>query len=668
MTDDLVNFAQTTVQTAPSPADSGTDFYLITGPPSPTPPYDLTVWRSGQPQYNTSEIIRVLAQSGNHITDCLREQYGTTPMDIEAGWQAGQNLTAAMLAQLEGPGLVGSGTPTVTPDFQGQQYTDTGGSGQWLATTADSSGWQQIGGLFADGPGVVFGFNGNTGDVATVSADATAFIQALSAANGNGIIFGAGSGLGVVRFFTCEGDPNGSVTAISLNDFCFDNMTPAIWTAGAADDAHWVQLGGSPYVGTSPQTPVALEPVVWVMISNALLGAVIPAFTYDNGSSGVGATVTETTATDGALLIDGNTPALGDRVFFGSDTDSDPDGVAAGIYTVTALGDGATVPWVMTRATDNDTESSLFQYWSAGVTGLGNEFDPGSFVAVSNTFPQPVGVGSIAFNINSNGSGTVGGNGSIVAGSGVAFGSPATAIGGTAFGDGAIASGNESVAIGSGALASGNGSTALGQGTTASGTNSFCFGQDSEASGQYSTVLGIGSLADGDGGIAEGVQARAWAPWLWAISGGAFSVQGGSQYDFWVPYNQTTDATPTLLGTAATGITLGAPTVFALTPPDFIRTMLCEFRIVARRTDVPGEASVWECNNFVIDGDGSGAYRLVGTPSVTVVQQDAAVISDGWDAVPSLTSDNTGIQVTVTGAAGQTIQWTCTIKLYEVAG
>ena len=102
MADDAVNFANTTVQVAPSPANSGTTMTLVPGPPSPTPPYDLTLWQSGQPQYNTAEIVRVLAQSGNVVSSMTRAQYGTSALDIAVGWNAAQNLTSAMLQQLGG--------------------------------------------------------------------------------------------------------------------------------------------------------------------------------------------------------------------------------------------------------------------------------------------------------------------------------------------------------------------------------------------------------------------------------------------------------------------------------------------------------------------------------------------------------------------------------------
>jgi hypothetical protein len=102
MSDDLVNFASTVVQVAPIPADSGTTMTLVSGPPSPTPPYDLTCWfGNAAPTYNTAEIVRVTAQTGNVITAMERAQYETSALDISDGWNAAQILTAAMLGQLQ---------------------------------------------------------------------------------------------------------------------------------------------------------------------------------------------------------------------------------------------------------------------------------------------------------------------------------------------------------------------------------------------------------------------------------------------------------------------------------------------------------------------------------------------------------------------------------------
>ena len=110
MSDDAINFASSTVSVGPSPATSCTTLTLESGPPSPTPPYDLTCWPPGQnPTYLNAEIVRVLAQTGNVVTSMTRNPYQSSPQPIVAGWNAAQNLTAAMLGQLATPAATFSG-------------------------------------------------------------------------------------------------------------------------------------------------------------------------------------------------------------------------------------------------------------------------------------------------------------------------------------------------------------------------------------------------------------------------------------------------------------------------------------------------------------------------------------------------------------------------------
>ena len=71
--------------------------------------------------------------------------------------------------------------------------------------------------------------------------------------------------------------------------------------------------------------------------------------TYDNGSSGVGATLTNN-STQEALVIDGVTLSVSDRVLIYEQTDATQNG----IYTVTDTGSAST-NWVLTRATDADS-------------------------------------------------------------------------------------------------------------------------------------------------------------------------------------------------------------------------------------------------------------------------------------------------------------------------
>lgn len=73
--------------------------------------------------------------------------------------------------------------------------------------------------------------------------------------------------------------------------------------------------------------------------------------TYANGTSGVGATLTNS-GTQAALVIDGVTLAAGNRVLVKDQTAA----LQNGIYTVTNIG-STTTNWVLTRADDYDVPS-----------------------------------------------------------------------------------------------------------------------------------------------------------------------------------------------------------------------------------------------------------------------------------------------------------------------
>jgi hypothetical protein len=99
--------------------------------------------------------------------------------------------------------------------------------------------------------------------------------------------------------------------------------------------------------------------------------------TYDNGTSGVGATLTNS-GTQTALVIDGVTVNTNDRVLVYQQTDQTQNGV----YVVTDTGSGST-NWVLTRATDADSyvidspnglsEGSTF-FVQEGTTGAGEMY------------------------------------------------------------------------------------------------------------------------------------------------------------------------------------------------------------------------------------------------------------------------------------------------------
>jgi hypothetical protein len=116
----------------------------------------------------------------------------------------------------------------------------------------------------------------------------------------------------------------------------------------------------------------------------------LPAYTYNNGTSGVGATITATA--NGALSLGGGSPTATQRVL----VKDEAGGNAAynGIYVVTQAGSLIT-PFILTRASDYDTSGS----------GT-NEIDAGDYVLViSGTLastawvqqtPLPITVGTTA--------------------------------------------------------------------------------------------------------------------------------------------------------------------------------------------------------------------------------------------------------------------------------
>jgi hypothetical protein len=117
--------------------------------------------------------------------------------------------------------------------------------------------------------------------------------------------------------------------------------------------------------------------------------AALPANTYNNGTSGVGATLTGNA--NGALSVDGVAAVVGNRIL----VKNEAAGANNGVYTVTQTGSGAAV-YILTRATDFD---------SAG-TGV-DQIDAGDFFLVtagstqSNTSwvqqtPLPITVGTTA--------------------------------------------------------------------------------------------------------------------------------------------------------------------------------------------------------------------------------------------------------------------------------
>jgi len=94
-----LNFAQSLVATAPSPATSGTSLVVSTGDGALFSNGYCVAWPPNvQPTKANAEIVLITGVSTDTIT-MTRAQEGTTAQSIAVGWNFDQNVTAAFMAQ-----------------------------------------------------------------------------------------------------------------------------------------------------------------------------------------------------------------------------------------------------------------------------------------------------------------------------------------------------------------------------------------------------------------------------------------------------------------------------------------------------------------------------------------------------------------------------------------
>ena len=110
-----------------------------------------------------------------------------------------------------------------------------------------------------------------------------------------------------------------------------------------ADPTTSLQAATKSYVDTIASASIHYHTPVRVESPTALT------VTYNNGTSGVGATLTNA-GTQAVLVLDGVTLSVADRVLIYTQVDQTQNGV----YTVTSVGSVST-NWVMTRSTDTNT-------------------------------------------------------------------------------------------------------------------------------------------------------------------------------------------------------------------------------------------------------------------------------------------------------------------------
>ncbi len=217
--------------------------------------------------------------------------------------------------------------------------------------------------------------------LATNLYDGTANAIPYQSAANTTTFLAAGSGV----LYSTGGAPSWSQTP-TLTSLALTSGTVSTSPTNATDIANKTYVDTIAAVGLHYHQPVKYE----VPNTTGNLNA-----TYNNGSAGVGATLTNA-GTLGAFTPDGTVAQVGDRILIYNQTNQFENGV----YVVTTVGDGST-PWVLTRSSDTDTyasgptglgEGSAF-YITSGNTGAGETYEmnvPGTitFGTTAITFVQ----------------------------------------------------------------------------------------------------------------------------------------------------------------------------------------------------------------------------------------------------------------------------------------
>lgn len=150
----------------------------------------------------------------------------------------------------------------------------------------------------------------------------------------------------------------GKVSAAGVSGVAFDAGNAVISAVG--DPAANTDAANKQW--TVAQIQAYLTGLSWKTAVLAATTAVLPAYTYANGTLGVGATLTanvdgawSSADSDGVALTAG-TVVTGDRLLVKNETTTNQP--YNGIYVLTQQGD-STHPWILTRALDNDVAAEM---------------------------------------------------------------------------------------------------------------------------------------------------------------------------------------------------------------------------------------------------------------------------------------------------------------------
>lgn len=207
----------------------------------------------------------------------------------------------------------------------------------------------------------------------------------------------------------------------------------------------------------------------------------------------------------------------------------------------------------------------------------------------------------------------------------------------------AVASGSNSIALGNSVRSTASQSIAIGQDSFASGSNAVGVGRAVSATQAATVAIGDSASASSDGAVAIGQSVSA------SLRAQFNTIPFSSVY--WS--GSTTNNTETILSldNAAIRFTIAANTA-----------IMADLFIIARRTDTVDK---WFSSRRMVAIRRNNANGTAIIGSVQTIGVDQTEGSPTWSVAITADDTNEALQVAVTGATGETIQWRV-LALYRV--
>lgn len=342
----VTNDAQTKVAIVPNTAPSAGQILIGNAGGTAYAPQSM----SGDSTLSSAGALTIGANAvttskinGNAVTNA---KMATSIANTLAGYDNSGNFSDVTIGSglsLSGGSLSASGSGTVTTTGSPVSGNLTKFSGATSITNSDLSGDITTSGTLAT-------------TLATVNSNTGLFGSSTSipnfTVNGKGLITAAGGDAVIAPAGTLSGSTLASgVTASSLTSF---GANPVVGTQSASDNS--TRAASTAYVTSAVTTAVSgINPAVAVQAATTTASDT-SSFTYNNGVSGVGATLTGIANT--ALTVDGFTfTAINQRILIKNDTQS-PSGAFNGIYFVSQI-QTSLVPIILTRAIDYNQPSDI---------------------------------------------------------------------------------------------------------------------------------------------------------------------------------------------------------------------------------------------------------------------------------------------------------------------